>query len=154
MLKLDLLLVAFVLLFAFQAGCGLGTYEVHIIKVHEMIQDMEAIELDDPERASELPETGVVVNNKTDTTLRVKMRGKEEQFVTVPPGGSAAMALRPGNYHYRISSEEVTKGERAKGIYVDLRGTKKIVEKILYIYDVFTKQEVMKEKELEALRSR
>jgi hypothetical protein len=119
-----------------------------------MIQDMEAIELDAPERASELPETGILVNNKTDTTIQVKMRGKKEQLITVPPGGSGKMALAPGNYHYRIAAAEATKGKKSKAIYVDLKGTKRIVSKILYIYDVFTKQEVMKEKELEQLRSR
>ena len=135
------------------AGC-ISSYNVHIIKVHEMIQDMEAIEVDEPERASELPETGIVVNNKTDTTIEVKMRGKREQIITVPPGGSGSMALNPGNYHYKITPAEDTKGKKSKAIYIDLKGTKRIVEKILYIYDVFTKQEVVKEKELEQLRSR
>jgi hypothetical protein len=136
------------------AGCGLGTYNVHIIKVHEMIQDMEAIELDQPERASELPETGVLVNNKTDITIRVKMRGKKEQMITVAPGGSATVALSPGNYHYKISDEESAKGKKSKTIYIELKGTKKITGKILYIYDVFTKQEIVRGKELEKLRSR
>ena len=153
MMKSYLILVHFILVALCLGGC-ISSHNVHIIKVHEMIQDMEAIELDDPERASELPETGILVNNKTDTTIQVKMRGKKEQIITVLPGGSGTMALTPGNYHYKIAAEEATKGEKSKGIYIDLRGTKKIVGKILYIYDVFTKQEVVKEKELEQLRSR
>jgi hypothetical protein len=115
---------------------------------------MEAIELDEPERASELPQTGILVNNKTDTTIRVKMRGKKEEIISVPPGGSGMMALAPGNYHYKIAAEEAAEGKKSKDIYIDLKGTKKIVGKILYVYDVFTKQEVMKDRELEELRSR
>ena len=152
-MRFHVFLVSFILVSLCLAGC-ISSYNVHIIKVHEMIQDMEAIELDEPERASELPETGILVNNKTETTLQVKMRGKEEQIITIPPGGSGMMALNPGNYHYRIAAAEDAKGEKSKAIYIDLKGTKKIVGKILYIYDVFTKQEVMKEKELEELRSR
>ena len=152
-MRIRFLFVMLILSFLLLGGC-LSSYEVEIIKVHEMIQDMEAIELDEPERASELPETGILVNNKTDTTIQVTMRGKKEQVVTVPPGGSGKMALTPGNYHYKIAAEEATKEKKSKGIYIDLKGTKKIVGKILYIYDVFTKQEVVKEKELEHLRSR
>jgi hypothetical protein len=152
-MRSHLFLVLLILVSLCLGGC-ISSYSVHIIKVHEMIQDMEAIELDEPERASELPETGILVNNKTDTTIQVTMRGKKEQVVTVPPGGSGKMALTPGNYHYKIAAEEAIKGKNSKGIYIDLRGTKKIVGKILYIYDVFTKQEVVKEKELAELRSR
>jgi hypothetical protein len=127
---------------------------VHIVKAHEMIEDMEAVELYEPERASELPETGVLVNNKTDTTIQVKMRGKKEQIISIPPGESGSMALLPGRYHYKIGPAPVAEGEKSKAIYIDLKGRKTIVEKILYIYDVFTKEEVMQEKELEELRSR
>jgi len=152
-MKSCLVLVHFVLVSLCLGGC-ISSYNVHIIKVHEMIQDMEAIELDEPESASELPETGILVNNKTDTTIQVKMRGQKEQIITVPPSGSGMMALAPGSYHYKIAAEEATKGKKSEGIYIDLRGTKRIAAKILYIYDVFTKQEVVKEGELERLRSR
>jgi len=135
------------------AGC-ISSYNVHIVKAHEMIQDMEAIEMYEPERASELPETGILVNNKTDTTIQVMMRGKKEQIILIPPGGSGSMALRPGRYHYKIGPAPAAKGEKSKAIYIDLKGRKTIVEKILYVYDIFTKQEVMNEKELEELRSR
>ena len=147
-------LVPAVLVFALLAGCGLTTHNVHIIKVHEMIQDMETIELDDPERAAELPETGILVNNKTDTTIQVKMRRKRVQTIDIPPGGSATMALDPGQYHYNFGAAPSEEGEKSEEIYIDLRGTKKVVGKILYIYDVITKQEVVKEKELEELRSK
>jgi hypothetical protein len=154
MMRPPYVLVLAVLVSALVAGCGLTTYNVQIIKVHEMIQDMEAIELDDPERAGELPETGILVNNKTDTTIRVKVRRKKEQFIDVPPGGSATMALDPGQYHYNFGAAPVEEGKKSKEIYINLRGTKKVVGKILYIYDVVTKHEVVKEKELEELRSR
>ena len=57
-MKSYLILVHFILVALCLGGC-IGSYNVQIIKVHEMIQDMEAIELDEPERASELPETGI-----------------------------------------------------------------------------------------------
>jgi hypothetical protein len=147
-------LMAGTLVLALLAGCGLTTYNVSILKVHEMMQDMEAIELDEPELAPDLPETGILVHNKTDTTIQVTVRKNKEQSITVPPGGSAAMALEPGSYHYTIAADEAAAGGKSKKIYIALRGYKKIVGKILYIYDVVTKQEVVKEKELEELRSR
>ena len=82
------------------------------------------------------------------------MRRKKEQIIEIPPGGSATMALDPGQYHYRFGAAPSEQGKKSKEIYIDLKGTKKIVGKILYIYDVITKQEVMKEKEIEELRSR
>jgi len=148
-----LFLVSLILLSFCLTGC-ISSYNVHIIKVHEMIQDMEAIEMYESERASELPETGVLANNKTDTTIQVMMRGKKEQAISIPPGESRSMALHPGRYHYKIGPAPPAKGEKSKAIYIDLKGRKTIVEKILYVYDVFTKQEVMNEKELEELRSR
>jgi len=148
-----LFLVCLLLLSLCLAGC-ISSYNVHIIKVHEMIQDMEAIEMYEPERALELPETGVLVNNKTDTTIQVMMRGKKEQIISIPAGESGSMPLPPGRYHYKIGPAPAAEGEKSKAIYIDLRGRKTIVEKILYVYDVFTKEEVMQEKELEELRSR
>lgn len=152
-MKSPFVLVHGILVFALLTGC-VATYNVHIIKVHEMIQDMEAIELDEPELASDLPETGIVVNNKTDTAIQLTMRKNKEQSITVPPGGSAVMALEPGSYHYAFAADKAAAGGKSKEIYIALRGYKKIVGKILYIYDVFTRQEVVKEKELEELRSR
>jgi hypothetical protein len=135
------------------AGCA-ATYDVRIIKVHEIIQDMETVELDDPGRDPSLPETGILVKNRTDTTIEVKMRGKGEQAVSVSPGGSSSMALGPGNYHYKIAEGQAKNGRKSKDIYIELQGSKKISDKCLYILDVFTKSEVVKEKELEKLRSR
>lgn len=153
-MKSPCILTAGTLVLALLAGCGLTTYNVHIIKVHEMIQDMEAIELDEPDLAPDLPETGILVHNKTDTAVQVTVRKNKEKSITVPPGGSAAMALEPGSYHYTFAADEAAGGEKSKEIYIALRGYKKIVGKILYIYDVVTKEEVVKEKELEELRSR
>ena len=135
------------------AGC-MATYNVRIIKVHEIMQDMEAIELDDPDRDPGLPETGILVKNRTDATIELKMRGKGEQVLSVSPGGSSSMALSPGNYNYRISEREAKDGRKSKEIYIELQGSKKISDRCLYILDVFTKSEIVKEKELEKLRSR
>jgi len=148
-----LLLVPVFLVAWLPAGC-ISSYEVQIIKVHEMIQDMEAIELDQPDHPQDLTETGIAVVNNTDRTLRVKMRGKTEQILSVSPGESSSMALAPGNYHYRIYADETGKEPQSKAITIDLKGTKRIVEKCLYTFDVFTQNEVVNEKELEKLRTR
>ena len=137
----------------FLGGC-ISSYEVEIIKAHEMLQDMEAIELDQPDLASDLPETGIHVNNKTERTILVKMRRKKEQVMSIPPGASSSMALSPGKYHYMICEDETADEPRSKAIYIHLQGTKRIVEKCVFMYDVFTKKEVVDEKRLEELRSR
>lgn len=146
-----LLLIAIVLLFS--GGC-ISSYQVEILKVNEMIQDMEAIELDDPDHTSDLPETGIAVNNRTERTLLVQMRGKKEQIMSIAPGGSASMALEPGTYHYRIHEDEAADEPKTKAVYIELKGTRRIVEKCVFIYDVFTKMEVVDDKEFEKLRSR
>jgi len=130
------------------------SHTVQIIKAQEMIQDMEAIELDEPDHPSDLPETGIVVNNKTDRTLIVKMRRKQERTLSIPPGGSSAMALAPGLYHYNISVDDRIKEPGSKAIYIPLCGTRKIVEQCLFLYDVFTKKEVVDDQGLESLQSR
>jgi hypothetical protein len=152
-MRIHFVLVTFLSVLLFLGGC-ISSYQVEIIKAHEMIQDMEAIELDQPDHPSDLPETGILVNNKTDRTLLVKMRRKKEQVMSIPPGGSSWMALSPGTYHYRIYEDEAAEEPKSKAIYIDLQGTKRIVEKCVFIYDVFTKQEVVNEKRLEELRSR
>ncbi len=135
-------------------GSCISSHTVQILKAHEMIQDMEAIELDEPDHPSDLPETGILVNNKTDRTILVRMRRKQERVVSIPPGGSAVMALAPGRYHYSISADEGVKEPGSKAIYIPLRGTRKIVEKCVFMYDVFTKKEVVDDQGLESLRSR
>ena len=141
------------LLFLIAGGC-ISSHEVEILKVNEMIQDMEAIELDDPDHASDFPQTGIVVNNQTERTLLVKMRRKKERIMSVAPGGSASMALEPGMYHYRIYEDEAADEPKTKAVFIELKGTRKIVEKCVFVYDVFTKKEVLDEKEFEKLRSR
>jgi hypothetical protein len=147
-----LLLIAAIVL-VFSGGC-ISSYQVEILKINEMIQDMEALDLDDPDHTSDLPETGIAVNNQTERTLLVKMRGKKEQIMSIAPGGSASMALEPGNYHYRIYEDEAADEPKTKAVYIQLKGTRKIVEKCVFIYDVFTKKEVVDDKEFEKLRSR
>lgn len=147
------LIVTIVILFSFLGGC-ITSHQVEILKVNEMIQDMEAIELDDPEHASDLPETGIVVKNQTERTLLVKMRRKKERVMSVAPGGTGSMALEPGMYHYRIYEDEAADEPKTKAVFIELKGTRKIVEKCVFVYDVFTKKEVVDDKELEKLRSR
>ena len=147
------LFVVIFFLVLFLGGC-ISSYQVEILKVNEMIQDMEAIELDDPDHASDLPETGIAVNNQTERTLLVKMRRKEEQIMSIAPGGSCSMALEPGTYHYRIYEDEAADEPKTKAVFIELKGTRKIVEKCVFVYDVFTKKEVVNEKEFERLRSR
>ena len=134
-------------------GC-VSSYQVEILKVNEMIQDMESIDLDQPDHPSDLPETGIVVNNKTDRTLLVKLRRKEEKVLSIAPGGSGSMELEPGTYHYRIYEDVDADEPKTKAVYIQLSGTKKIVEKCVFMYDVFTKKEVVDEKRFEKLRSR
>ncbi len=147
------LIVAIVLLFSFLGGC-ISSHHVEILKINEMIQDMEAIELDQPDHPSDLPETGIVVNNKTERTLLLKVRRKKEQIISIAPGGSGAMALEPGMYHYRIYEDEAADEPKTKAVFIELKGTRKIVEKCVFVYDVFTKKEVVGEKEFEQLRRR
>lgn len=130
------------------------SHTVQVIKAQEMIQDMEAIELDETNLPAGLPETGIVVNNKTDRSILVTMRRKQERSMSVPPGGSSVMALAPGMYHYSISADEGGKGPGSKTLYVPLRGTRKIVEKCVFVYDVFTRKRVVDDNEFEDLRSR
>jgi hypothetical protein len=148
-----LFILAIVLVFSFLGGC-ISSHQVEILKVNEMIQDMEAIELDDPDHASDLPQTGIVVKNQTERTLLVKMRRKGEQIMSVPPGCSGSMALEPGMYHYRIYEDETADEPKTKAVFIELNGTRRIVEKCVFVYDVFTKKEVVDEKEFEKLRSR
>jgi hypothetical protein len=138
-------------LFLVLEGC-VSSYEVEIIKVNEMIQDMEAIELDQPDHPSDLPENGIVVTNKTERTLLVKVRRKKERVMSIPPGESGSMALAPGTYHYRICEDVAAEEPKTKAIYIDLSGTKKIPEKCVFMYDVFTKKEVVDDDRLEKLR--
>lgn len=145
-----LLLVSVFLFPWLLAGC-LSSYEVRIIKVHEMIQDLEEIEPDQPQ---DLRETGIIVFNNTDRTLRVTMRGRKEETLRVPPGESGSMALAPGNYHYGIYADATEDAPKSKAVYIQLRGNKRIVEKCLYTFDVFTQMEVVNENELERLRVR
>lgn len=145
-----LLLVSVFLFPWLLAGC-LSSYEVRIIKVHEMIQDLEEIEPDQPQ---DLRETGIIVFNNTDRTLRVTMRGRKEETLRVPPGESGSMALAPGNYHYGIYADATEDAPKSKAVYIQLRGNKRIVEKCLYTFDVFTQREVVNENELERLRVR
>ena len=84
----------------------------------------------------------------------VKLRSKEERIMSVPPGGSGCMALSPGTYYYRIYEDMEAKEPKTKAVYIDLKGTKKIVDKCVFTYDVFTKKEVVDEKRFETLRSR
>jgi hypothetical protein len=130
----------------------MSSHQVEIIKVNEMIQDMEAIELDAPDLASDLPETGIVVTNKTERTLRVWMRRKKERVMSIPPGDTGSMALEPGTYHYGIGEDERVDEPKTKAVYIELRGTKRIPEKCVFLYDVFTKKEVVDDKGLEELR--
>lgn len=152
-MRVPFVCVTSLLALLFLEGC-ISSYQVEIIKVHEMLQDMEAIEFDQPDHPSDLPETGIVVNNKTERTILVKMRRNKEQVMSVPPGGSSSMALSPGTYHYRICEDEGAAEPKSKAIYIELQGTKRIVEKCVFIYDVFTKEEIVDEKRLEQLRSR
>ena len=147
------LIVAIVILFSFLGGC-ITSHQVEILKVNEMIQDMEAIELDDPEHASDFPETGIVVKNQTERTLLVKTRRKKERVMSVAPGGTGSMALEPGLYHYRIYEDEAAEEPKTKAVFIELKGTRKIVEKCVFVYDVFTKKEVVDDKEFEKLRAR
>jgi len=135
------------------AGC-ISSYEVHVIKVHEMIQDLEEIEPDQPDQPQDLRETGIIVFNNTDRTLRVTMRGRKEETLRVPPGESGSMALAPGNYHYGIYADATEDAPKSKAVYIQLRGNKRIVEKCLYTFDVFTQREIVNENELERLRVR
>jgi len=148
-----ILIVGILLLFSFPGGC-VSSYQVEILKINEMIQDMEAIELDEPDHASDFPETGIVVKNQTERTLLVKMRGKQERIMSIAPGGRGSMALEPGMYHYRIYEDEAADEPKTKAVFMELKGTRKIVEKCVFVYDVFTKKEVVDEKEFEKLRSR
>ncbi len=147
------LVVAIVFFVSFLGGC-ITSHQVEFLKVNEMIQDMEAIELDDPEHASDLPENGIVVKNQTERTLLVKMRRKKERIMSIAPGGTGSMALEPGTYHYRIYEDEAADEPKTKAVYIELKGTRKIVEKCVFIYDVFTKKEVVDDKQFERLRSR
>ena len=147
------LILVIVLLFSFLGGC-ISSHQVEFLKVNEMIQDMEAIELDDPDHASDLPQTGIVVNNQTERTLLVKMRRKKEQTMSIAPGDSGSMALEPGMYHYSIYEDEAADEPKTKAVFIELKCTRKIVEKCVFVYDVFTKKEVVDENEFERLRSR
>ena len=147
------LVFVIVLAFSFLGGC-ISSHQVEILKINEMIQDMEAIELDDPDHASDLPENGIVVNNRTERTLLVKMRRKKERIMSIAPGGTGSMALEPGTYHYRIYEDEAADEPKTKAVYIELKGTRKIVEKCVFVYDVFTKKEVVDDKQFEKLRSR
>lgn len=147
------LILAIALVFFLLGGC-ISSHQVEILKVNEMIQDMEAIELDDPDHASDLPQTGIAVNNQTERTLLVKMRRKKEQIMSVAPGASGSMALEPGMYHYRIYEDEAADEPKTKAVFIELKGTRKIVEKCVFVYDVFTKKEIVDEKQFEKLRSR
>lgn len=141
------------LLALFLAGC-VSSYEVEWIRAHELIQDMEAIELDEPDHPPDLPETGIVVNNHTARTLVVKLRRKEDEFLTIPPGASDSVPLVPGTYHYRIYQDPTADEPKTKAVYIDLSGTKKIVEKCVFVYDVFTEREVVSERRFREIRSR
>jgi hypothetical protein len=152
-MRYALSLFGVLLLSGLLGGC-ISSHQVEILKVNEMIQDMESIELDDPDRAQDLPESGIVVNNGTERTLLVKMRRKKEHVVSVPPGGSRTLALEPGMYHYRFSEDDSSEEPKTKAVYIDLTGTRRIPEKCVFVYDVFTKQEVVDDKEFEKLRSR
>ncbi len=135
------------------AGC-ISSYEVEILRANEMIQDMEAIELDEPDLSSHYPETGLVVNNQTSRTLIVKVRRKKERSVSVAPGASVSLALAPGTYRYKIYEDLEADEPKGKAVFIHLRGTKRIVEKCVFVYDVFTQSKVVDEKEFEKLRSR
>ncbi len=148
-----ILIVGILLLFWFLGGC-LSSHQVEFLKVNEMIQDMEAIELDQPDHPSDFPESGIVVNNQTERTLLVKVRRKKEQIMSVGPGGTGSMALEPGIYHYRIYEDEAADEPKTKAVFIQLAGTRKIVEKCVFVYDVFTRKEVVDDKEFEKLRSR
>jgi len=147
------LIVTIVLLVSFLGAC-ITSHQVEFLKVNEMIQDMEAIELDDPDHASDLPQNGIVVNNQTERTLLVKIRRKKERIMSIAPGGTGSMALEPGMYHYKIYEDEAADEPKTKAVFIELAGTRKIVEKCVFVYDVFTKQEVVDHKECEKLRSR
>jgi hypothetical protein len=147
------LILVIVLLFSFLGGC-ISSHQVEFLKVNEMIQDMEAIDLDEPDHPSDFPESGIVVNNQTERTLLVKVRRKKEQIMSVGPGGTGSMALEPGIYHYRIYEDEAADEPKTKAVFIELKGTRKIVEKCVFVYDVFTRKEVVDDKEFEKLRSR
>jgi hypothetical protein len=147
------LLLSLLLCLSLPGGC-ISSHEVEILKLNEMIQDMEAIELDEPDHPSHYPENGIVVNNATSRTLLVKLRRKKEQVMSVPPGGSGSMALEPGRYHYKIYEDLEADEPKTKAVFIPLKGTKKIVEKCVFVYDVFTKKEVVDNKEFEKLRAR
>ncbi|MGW8320149.1 MAG: hypothetical protein ACWGSD_01215 [Thermodesulfobacteriota bacterium] len=147
------LIVGTLLVFSFLEGC-VSSYQVEILKVNEMIQDMEAIELDEPDHASDFPQSGIVVKNQTERTLLVIMRRKKEHVMSIAPGDTGSMALDPGMYRYKICEDEAADEPKTKAVFIELEGTRKIVEKCVFIYDVFTKKEVVGEKEFEKLRSR
>jgi hypothetical protein len=148
-----MLLLAALLLFSLTGGC-ISSYQVEILRAHEMIQDMEAIELDDPDLAEDYPENGIVVNNKTERTLVVMVRRKKEQSIRVKPGASGSLALAPGPYRYKIYEDTEADEPKSKAVYIHLRGTKKIVEKCVFVYDVFTQSKVVDDKEFEKLKNR
>ncbi len=152
-MKNRFLVFALLLVFSPAAGC-VSSYDVEILRANEMIQDMEAIELDQPDHDSDYPDNGIVVNNGTARTLIVKVRRKKEQSISIGPGASGSMALAPGKYHYKIYEDVEADEPKTKAVFIQLKGTKKIVEKCVFVYDVFTQSKVVDEKEFEKLQGR
>jgi len=102
------------------------------IQLSEASEDVEAIEMYEPENNSSLPDTGFVVQNDTDRIVIMKISGDIEKSLVTSAGNLGAEALPVGNYSYSFFTPE-------DGALEHLSGKRVVKRKYRYYYRLYAK---------------
>jgi hypothetical protein len=103
------------------------------IQISEVIEDVEAIEIYEPENNSSLPDTGFVVQNETDRIVIMKISGEIERTLVTSAGNLGVEALPVGSYNYSFFTLE-------DGELEDLSGKRVVRKKCRYFYRLYVKE--------------
>jgi len=80
--------------------------QIYRIQLHETIEDTEFAEMYGDEKTKGLPDTGIVVENKAEKDIALRLEGKAEKALVVLSGSTINIALEPGDYRYTILEAE------------------------------------------------
>jgi len=94
-----------VLIFPFLFFCC-APKQMYRIQIHETIEDSEFAGMYGTENTKALPETGIVIENKTENDIAMTLEGKNIERLSILSGSTLNIALEPGDYKYTVSVAE------------------------------------------------
>ena len=101
------------------------------IVISEMIEDVETLEMYEPESASGFPDTGFIIQNDADRAVVMKIEGKINKTLVVSPGNLSIEALPVGKYSYSFYTAE-------DGLLESLSGKRTVRHKLRYLFKLYT----------------